>query len=85
MLPTHLSELTGRNWSLSSVYAPLERLDKRGLITSSLSEARQERGGRPRRIYSLTMEGRHALVEMQRLGASMWSGITAQALQEGRS
>ena len=80
-----LSELTGRKWSLSSVYAPLERLDKRGLVTSSLSESRQERGGRPRRVYSLTVEGRYALVEIQRVGESMWSGITARALQEGRS
>lgn len=75
-----LTELSGRPWSLSSVYAPLDRLVKRELITSTLSEARTERGGRPRRIYELTIAGRHALVEIQRLDATMWSGISVNAL-----
>lgn len=78
-----LSEISGRPWSLSSVYAPLERLVKRNMIDSSLSEARAERGGRPKRIYKLTDDGRQALLEIQRVGQTMWEGISAVALQRG--
>ncbi|MCH8247723.1 MAG: BlaI/MecI/CopY family transcriptional regulator [Bacteroidetes bacterium] len=33
-----IHEITGRKWSLSSVYMPLERLVKKGLVTSCLIE-----------------------------------------------
>ena len=76
-----LSEITGRSWSLSSVYAPLERLVKKNMIDSRLTDARPERGGRPKRIYRLTEDGRQALLEIQRVGQTMWQGISANALR----
>jgi PadR family transcriptional regulator PadR len=82
-IQARLSEITGRNWSLSSVYAPLERLVKQNLITSDLSEAIPERGGRPKRIYSLTSSGRRALLDIQAVGQTMWEGISAAALERG--
>ncbi|NQV71873.1 helix-turn-helix transcriptional regulator [bacterium] len=78
-----LQEITGRDWSLSSVYAPLERLVKQNLIKSELSEPIPERGGRPKRIYSLTSGGRRALLEINAVGQSMWDGISVNALERG--
>jgi len=82
-IQTRLSHVTGRTWSLSSVYAPLERLVNRNLITSKLSDAIPERGGRPRRIYNLTSSGRRALLEIQQVGQTMWEGVSVVSLQRG--
>jgi DNA-binding PadR family transcriptional regulator len=49
--------------SLGAVYATLDRLEDKGLITSWLSEPTPERGGRSRRHYKLQPAGTRALRE----------------------
>lgn len=70
-----ISEITGHEWSLGSIYTPLERLARRRLLTSRLSRETPERGGRKKRIYELTPLGKRALVDMQTVGAAMWDGV----------
>ncbi len=76
-----LTESTGYAWSLGSVYTPLERLEKKGLLTSWFTEATAARGGRPKRIYKLTPKGRQALLHTRRVEEAMWLGITGLALE----
>jgi PadR family transcriptional regulator PadR len=52
-----ISERTGRIVRRASVYMTLQRLEDKGLLTTALGEARPERGGKPRRIVTLTREG----------------------------
>ncbi len=47
----------GRDVSSGAVYTTLERLQRRGLVTSRLGEATTARGNRPRRYYALTRDG----------------------------
>ena len=70
-----LHEITGKKWSLGTIYAPLERLEQRKYVESYLSESTPERGGRHKRIYQLTNEGKKALVEIKEMSMSMWSHI----------
>lgn len=70
-----LVELTGQKWSLGAVYMPLERLVKRGMLDSYLSDATPERGGRPKRIYTLTGEGKQALLQIREVERRMWAGL----------
>ncbi|HSP82045.1 MAG TPA: PadR family transcriptional regulator [Myxococcaceae bacterium] len=42
-----------------SVYPALKALEREGLVRSFTGEPMAERGGRPRRYYELTAEGRH--------------------------
>jgi DNA-binding PadR family transcriptional regulator len=49
--------------SLGAVHTALERLEAKGLVESEHSEPIGERGGRRRRIFSLTREGRAVLRE----------------------
>jgi DNA-binding PadR family transcriptional regulator len=72
-----ISEITGDAWSLGSVYMPLDRLVKKGYLDSYLSDATPERGGRQKRIYRLTPEGRKALLKVREVQRAMWS-ITPQ-------
>ena len=72
-----ISEITGYEWSLGSIYTPLERLARRRLLTSSLSDSSPERGGRKKRIYNLTPAGKQALVRIHRVEKAMWAGASA--------
>ena len=70
-----LSETTGEIWSLGSIYMPLDRLVKKGYLDSYLSESTPERGGRHKRIYKLTDDGRKALLLVRQVQAKMWQDI----------
>jgi DNA-binding PadR family transcriptional regulator len=76
-----LIRLTGQDWSLGSVYTPLERLARERLLTSYLTEATPERGGRPKRVYRLTPKGRQALIDIRTVEQAMWAGINDVALR----
>jgi DNA-binding PadR family transcriptional regulator len=76
-----ISEVTGYSWSLGSIYTPLERLTKKGLLTSYLTEATPERGGRHKRVYQLTNAGRKALLHIRTLEQAMWQDVTGLALE----
>jgi DNA-binding PadR family transcriptional regulator len=78
-----ISEITGYEWSLGSIYTPLERLSKKGLLASHLTEATPERGGRHKRVYGLTPTGRRALIQIRSIEQAMWDGITEGALSRG--
>jgi DNA-binding PadR family transcriptional regulator len=52
---------TGRSVSRANVFTTLHRLELKGLVTTRLSEPRPERGGRPRRLVSVSAEGKAAV------------------------
>ena len=56
-----LLERAGRDVSPGAIFTTLERLEARGLVTSSYGEPTQERGGRRKRFYRLRPDGRRAL------------------------
>ena len=57
----HLTEVTGRDWSIGAIYDPLHRLEKTGLVRSFLTSPTPERGGRSKRVYEITKRGLEAL------------------------
>jgi DNA-binding PadR family transcriptional regulator len=57
----HLTEVTGREWSIGAVYDPLHRLEKTGFVRSQLTSPTPERGGRSKRVYEVTRSGLAAL------------------------
>lgn len=78
-----VSEITEQHWSLSSIYTPLERLQRRGFITSHLTEPTARRGGRHKRVYQLTPAGRRALLHIRRIEEAMWANVTGLTLSIG--
>jgi DNA-binding PadR family transcriptional regulator len=52
-----------RKVSLGAVYATLDRLEDKGLVSSWLSNPTPERGGRSKRCYRLEADGERALRE----------------------
>lgn len=76
----HVSQVTKKDWSIGAIYDPLYRLEKNGLVKSTLSEPTKERGGRAKRIFELTQAGKDALVEHKKVRDEMWGGLTRFAL-----
>jgi DNA-binding PadR family transcriptional regulator len=66
---------TGKAVSFGAVYATLDRLQKKGLITSDLGEPTPERGGKPKRFYRIRADGERALREAQAWSERMWAGM----------
>lgn len=67
-----LRQIRGRDVALGSIYAALERLESKGLITSTLGEPTPERGGRARRYFHLTRSGLRQVEETRRALTRLW-------------
>ena len=64
-----------RSVTLASVYATLDRLEGKGLVTSTLGEPTPERGGRAKRYFRVTAKGLRDLRETQRSLKKLWKGL----------
>ena len=73
----HLETRMGRAVSRGAVYVTLDRLEQRGLLTSSSAPAEPGRGGRPRRHVAVTPEGVRQLKEVRGYLESLWDGLDA--------
>ena len=61
-----------RDVNLSAVHVTLYRLQDKGLIKSSLGGATGERGGRRKRIYTITSAGLAMLRAMKESRVELW-------------
>src|SRR4051812_26948779 len=60
---------------LGAIYVALERLEERGLLTSSYGDPTPERGGRAKRFFKVTAKGLKAVNDAKRALTALWSGI----------
>jgi PadR family transcriptional regulator PadR len=56
-----IRDRTGRSVSAGGIYTILARMEEQGLVTSRLSETTHARGGRRRKFYQATPEGRRVM------------------------
>ena len=75
---------TGRTVSRAAVYVTLRRLEKRGLVTSWMSEPTGQRGGKARRCVRVEPAGLELLEEARRAMDSMWGDLDPEALERAR-
>ena len=75
---------TGRTISMRAVHTALYRLEEKGLAKSSLGGATAQRGGRRKRMYSVTQQGKNALSEMKNVRNKMWEMIPKTVIPNGR-
>lgn len=64
-----------RDVNLSAVHVTLYRLEDKGLIKSKLGGATNERGGRRKRIYTITSAGLAMLRTMKEARIELWKLI----------
>ncbi|MFC2134335.1 PadR family transcriptional regulator [Bacteroidota bacterium] len=76
-----LIENTGRDWSISSVYVPLDRLTKEEYLKERIGNPTAKRGGKAIKYYQLTDEGMNALAKLKALNETMWKGLEGLAAE----
>ena len=70
-----LEARAGRRVARGAVYMTLDRLEKKGLLSSYLSTPTSERGGRARRCYTVTRSAMAALRASRRALVRLWEGL----------
>ena len=63
------------SWSLGTIHTILYRLENKGLLKSEMGGASEKRGGRSKRLYSLTAKGYSTVQSVQDTRQSMWSKL----------
>ena len=72
---TFIEERTARDVSIGAVYTTLERLCRKGYLTSRVGDPTAERGGRAKKFYSVERRGREALAEAHEFMRRMRDGL----------
>lgn len=74
-LMEELESTVGRSVSRGSVYVTLDRMEEKGWIESAVGGSHPERGGRPRRVVSVTAEGLDELRKSREALLTLWQGL----------
>lgn len=70
---------TSRQVSIGAVHSSLNRLEEKGFLRSSMGKATAERGGRRKRIYTITAFGQRSLAAARDFRMSLWKQFPAFA------
>ncbi len=76
-----LEAQTGRQVTFGAVHNTLIRLEEKGFVKSQLGGTTQERGGRRKRLFTITAAGSRALLEVQQLRSQLWGLVPPHALK----
>lgn len=67
-----IEKRASRTISIGALHSTITRLEEKGFIKSRFGDASQERGGRRKRMFELTYEGKLALHHMKALRDELW-------------
>jgi PadR family transcriptional regulator len=71
-----IEKRVGRAVAIGSVYAALDRMERKGFITSDVGDPTPVRGGRAKRYYALQSPGAEALEKSRTVLDGLWDGLT---------
>jgi DNA-binding PadR family transcriptional regulator len=69
--------------TVGTIYVTLLRLEEKGLVRSHAGESTSPRGGRPKRLFTLTARGIAALRSERQVMERMWEGLDVELGGEG--
>lgn len=72
-------EHTGKSISISAIHTVLSRLEKKALIFSEMGGTSEVRGGRRKRIFKATTEGRAVIEEIKISRQKLWNQLPGTA------
>ena len=72
-----------RNVSMGALHTSLKRLEDKGYIKSSLGGATKERGGRRKRIFTITSAGMATLKAMREARIDLWKLVPQLKMIKG--
>jgi PadR family transcriptional regulator PadR len=72
-----LEERTGRPVARGALYTALERLEAKGCVRSRMGDPTDDRGGKPRRYFTVTPAGMRAIRTTHGAFANLTRGLEA--------
>ncbi len=70
-----IKDKTGRDMNISAIHAVLRRLEDKQLLSSRMGGSTNERGGRRKRLFTLTKAGKLALDQIVEVRTSLYKQI----------
>jgi len=71
----YLTGVTRKKWSVGIIHKPLLKLEKKGLVTSTVGGATAKRGGRRKKLYQATPLGIDALKMLKQEQDAIWKNF----------
>jgi PadR family transcriptional regulator, regulatory protein PadR len=71
-----IEEVTGREVAVGAVYATLDRLESKALVSSRRAEV----DGVSRRLFAVTSAGARALADTRAMRERLWRGVELKSL-----
>jgi PadR family transcriptional regulator, regulatory protein PadR len=68
----NIEKISKRSISIGALHSTITRLEQKGLIKSWLGQPTQERGGRRKRFFEITHQGKLSLHHVKDLRDSLW-------------
>ncbi|SEI38773.1 Transcriptional regulator PadR-like family protein [Dyadobacter koreensis] len=82
VIAEELEKETKYSVSTGAVHAALQRLEDKGYLSSSFGEATPERGGRRKRLFTITTYGVRILKETRAVRNNLWDRILPEVLSK---
>jgi PadR family transcriptional regulator PadR len=76
-----IDQQMARSISFPTVHTTLQRLEEKGFVSSEMGGATAERGGRQKRLFTVTTAGQRALIECRQMRSQLWDQIPTQIVQ----
>jgi len=76
-----IEQQLARSISFPTVHTTLQRLQEKGFVSSQMGGATAERGGRQKRLFTVTAAGQRALIECRQVRSLLWEQIPEPVLQ----
>lgn len=70
-----IKEHTGRQLDVTAIHSVLRRLEKKGLVSSSMGGATAKRGGRRKKFFTLTQAGRNVLDDIMLVRMNLYNKL----------
>ena len=70
---------TGRKVNISAIHTTLDRLENKGFLSSQLGGATATRGGRRKRIFTVTAAGKKIILEIKAMRNKLYDQLPGLA------
>src|SRR6266511_5548071 len=70
-----IEQSSGRDVAMASVYITLDRLERKGFVSSRLGEPTAERGGRAKTYFRITAKGLKEVRQARQTLINLWQGV----------
>lgn len=78
----NIDATTERTPTISAIHTVLSRLEKKELVESRLGGNTSARGGRRKRLFTVTEEGQNVLAHIRKLRNQLWDDIPEAAFNK---